>query len=144
MGNYSPPENYEERKQQVLTDSCQKAWSTLCLVLTWQANQPLLQRPKVKGEGEEGVLKATGRTTGSSQCRYMALCLRSLSRPYNELMLAGAQRNTDNNRHRKAHKLALLVSWVCIQRAGTQTKQNTQGWTGQPVQRSSGVVQTHP
>lgn len=77
------------------------------------------------GENEEGVLKATGRATGSSQCRYMALCLRLLSRPYNEWMLARAQKRCGNNRHRKACALVLLVSWVCIQRAGTQTKQNT-------------------
>lgn len=64
---------------------------------------------EVKGH-EAGVLMATGRATGSSRRRYMPLCSWSLSRPYNEWMLEGAQRRSGNNRHRKAHKLALLVS----------------------------------
>lgn len=63
------------------------------------------------------MLKATGRATGSSQCRYVALSSWSLSRPYNEWMLEGAQGRSGNNRYRKAHKLALLVSWVCIQKS---------------------------
>lgn len=64
----------------------------------------------LRWEDKAGVLVAKGKSTGSSRCRHTALCLCSLSRLYNKWMLAGGQRHTGNNKHRKAQKPALLVS----------------------------------